>query len=63
MTFQENRLQAVDSHKISYFTFFFKLGKMSQSLSSAAVVNGALGVKASCVHCTYLSNILNSTKR
>ena len=34
---------ADDSHKISYL-FFRKLGKMSQNLSSAAVVIGALRV-------------------
>ena len=41
MIFQENRLLADDSHEISYF-IFQKLGKMSQNLSSAAVVIGAL---------------------
>ena len=40
----ENRL-ADDSHEISYLIFFRKLGKMSQNLSSAAVVIGALRVK------------------
>ena len=43
MIFHENRLQADDSHEISYL-IFFKLGKMSQNLSSAAVVIGALRV-------------------
>ena len=43
MTFHENRLLADDSHEISYL-FFHKLGKMSQNLSSAAVVIGALRV-------------------
>ena len=34
-----------DSHEISYLIFFFKLGKMSQNLSSVAVLIGALRVK------------------
>ena len=42
MVFHENPLLADDSHEISYLIFFFKLGKMSQNLSSAAVVIGAL---------------------
>ena len=33
---------ADDSHEISYLIIFRKLGKMSQNLSSAAVVIGAL---------------------
>ena len=43
----ENRLLTDDSHEISYkisyleLSFFRKLGKMSQNLSSAAVVIGA----------------------
>ena len=47
MIFHENHLLAVDSHEISYLIFFFfrKLGKMSQNLSSAAVMNGDLRVK------------------
>ena len=46
--FNENRLLTDDSHEISYeiayleLSFFRKLGKMSQNLSSAAVVIGAL---------------------
>ena len=44
MIFHENRLLADDSHEISYLIVFFKLGKMSQNLSSAAVVIGALRV-------------------
>ena len=35
---------ADDSHEASYLIFFRKLGKMSQNLSSAAVVTGALRV-------------------
>ena len=35
---------ANDSHEISYLIFFRKLGEMSQNLSSAAVVIGALRV-------------------
>ena len=45
MTFHENRLPADESHEISYLIFFLKLGKMSQNLSSDAVVIGALRVK------------------
>ena len=41
MIFHENRLPADDSHEISYLIFFQKLGKMTQNLSSAAVVIGA----------------------
>ena len=41
MIFHENRLKADDSHEILYR----KMGKMSQNLSSAAVVIGALRVK------------------
>ena len=35
---------ADDSHEISYLYFFGKFGKISQNLSSAAVVIGALRV-------------------
>ena len=42
MIFHENRLLADDSHVISYLIFVKKLGKMSQKLSSPAVVIGAL---------------------
>ena len=48
MIFHENHLPADDSHEISYL-IFSKLGKISQNLSSAAVVIGALRVKKSCV--------------
>ena len=44
MIFHENRLLADNSHEISYL-FFFKLGKMAQNLSSAAVVMDTLKVK------------------
>ena len=44
MIFHENRLLADDSHEIPYLNFFRKLGKMSQNLSSAAVMIGALKV-------------------
>ena len=44
MIFHENRLLADDSHEITYLIFFRKLGKISQNLSSAAVVIGALRV-------------------
>ena len=46
MIFHENRLLADDTHEISYLNFFPKNGKMSQNLSSAAVVIGALRVKS-----------------
>ena len=42
--FHENRL-ADDSREIACLTFFRKLGKVSQNLSSNAVVIGALRVK------------------
>ena len=45
MIFHENHLLADDSHEISYLIFFRKLGKISQNLSSAAVVIEALRVK------------------
>ena len=46
MEFHENRLLADESHEISYrYIFFRKVRKMSQKLSSAEVVIGALGVK------------------
>ena len=44
MIFYENRLLADDFHEISYLIFVKKLGKMSQNLSSAAVVIGTLRV-------------------
>ena len=45
MMFHENRLLADDPHEISYLIFIRRLGKMSQNLSSAAVVIEALRVK------------------
>ena len=57
MIFHEIRLLADDSHVISYLIFVEnwercrKLGKMSQNLSSAAVVIGALRVKSVLVFC------------
>ena len=46
MIFHENRLLADDSHVISYLNILSKImGKMTQNLSSAAVVIGALRVK------------------
>ena len=45
MIFHENRLWADNFHETSYLIFFFKLGKMSQNLSSAAVMIGTLRVK------------------
>ena len=46
MILYENRLLADNSHVISYL-FFQKLEKISQNLSSAAVVIGALRVNIS----------------
>ena len=45
MIFHENPLLVDYSHEISYLTFFRKLEKMSQNLSSAVVVIGALRAK------------------
>ena len=42
MIFHENLLQADDSNVISYLIFVKNWEKMSQNLSSAAVVIGAL---------------------
>ena len=47
MIFHENRLLADDSHVISYL-FLPKMGKMSQNLSSAAVVIGSLRLNENC---------------
>ena len=47
MMFHENHQLADNSHEISYLIFLGKLGKMSQNLSSAAVVIGALRVNLS----------------
>ena len=44
MIFHENRLPTDDSHEISYFVLFIKLGKIAQNMSSAAVVIGPLRV-------------------
>ena len=44
MIFHENRLLSGDSRVISYL-IFVKIRKMSQNLSSAAVLIGALRVK------------------
>ena len=46
MMFPENRLLADDSHEISYLNSLGKLGKMSISLSSVAVLIGALRVNS-----------------
>ena len=53
MIFHENRLLADDSHVISYL-FFSKIRKMSENLSSAAVVIGALRVKR---HTNHVKNL------
>ena len=44
MIIHENRLLADDSHVILYLIFVENLGKMSQNLSSAAVMIGALRI-------------------
>ena len=49
MIFHENRLLADDSHVISCLILYQKLEKMSQNLSSAAVLFGALRVNSSLV--------------
>ena len=47
MIFHENRLLADDSHKKNNISYLCrKLGKMSQNLSSVAVVISALRVKS-----------------
>ena len=61
MIFHQNRLLADDSHVISPY-FCRKLGKMSQNLSSAAVVIGALRVKKNKLKNVY-SKINNSKKK
>ena len=57
MVFHENRLQADNSHEISYL-IFLKI-KMSQKLSSATVVIGALRVKLIC----FLESYYKATKQ
>ena len=47
MISHENRLPADNSHELSYLIFFENCQKMSQNMSSAAVVIGALRVKSS----------------
>ena len=56
MIFHENHLLADDSHEISLPYFFRKLEKMSQNLSSAAVVLGTLRVSivVDFLHFTFL---------
>ena len=50
MIFHENRLLAEDSRELSYTLFFGgKFGNMSQNLSSAAVVIGALRVNCEII--------------
>ena len=58
MMFHENRLLADDSHETSCLIFFRKLGKMSQNLSSAAVVIGALMAKCYQKNGTYVRHKL-----
>ena len=62
MIFHENRLLAEDSQEISYLNFVKKknLGKMSQNLSSAAVVICALRVKCSSVGCLFKTRTVTS---
>ena len=54
MIFHENPLLAHDSHEISNLIFIRKLGKISQNLSSVAVVNGALRVIEYSINITCL---------
>ena len=49
MIFHENRLLADHSHEILHLIFVEKLGKLSQNLSSAAVVIGALRVNSNSI--------------
>ena len=59
MIFHDNRLLADDSHVLSYLFFVQKLGKITQNLSSAAVVIGALRVRymlKTLVDCTSNTN-------
>ena len=53
MLFHDNRLLADDSYEISYLIFLSKLGKMSQNLSSAAVVICALRVNTYFPYAVY----------
>ena len=53
MIFHENCLLADNSHEISYPIFFQKLGNMSENVSSAAVVTGALRINS--VHIMHVS--------
>ena len=57
MIFHENRLLADDSHVILYLIFVENWEKMSQNLSSATVVIGALRVKAPAKKNTLLVNL------
>ena len=57
MIFHENRLLADDSHEISCLTFFRKLGKMSQNVSSAAVVISTLRVKSCYSYVSYVKDL------
>ena len=60
MIFNENRLPADDSHEISYLILFKKSGKMSQNLSSAAVVIGALRIDFCFLPTAWIPNMRNS---
>ena len=51
MVFHENRLLGDDYHEISYLICFRKLGKMTQNVSSAAVVDGASRVNDTVDYC------------
>ena len=53
MLFHENHQLADNSHEISYLIFLPKLGKMSQNLSSAAVVSGTLRDNPISLHHRY----------
>ena len=57
MISHENLLLTDDSHEIAYLFFFRKSEKMSQNLSSASVVIGALMIKTDII---WLRRILQS---
>ena len=57
MIFHENRLLVDDSHEISYLFSFRNLEKMSQHLSSAAVLMGSLRFNCPYYVNSFLYNI------
>ena len=63
MIFYESRLLADDSHEKTYLILFFLMGKISQNLSSAAVVIGPLRVSTDSTqeHPDMSQNLLTET--